>query len=98
MKNQVKFEELNEKDQYIVYTANDILWLWRELIRADKEGRGWHELRARQAYQDAILAMKRHGLISDYDCLEVRVKVNGCWYSDRRQLTFVQTGPEVPAD
>jgi hypothetical protein len=92
----VKFDKLSEKDQRIVWHANDMLWLWRDLNNRDPDGRGFYELKARQAYHDALLSLKHNGLIDDYDCLEVRTSINGNWYSERRSCKFVQTGPSVP--
>jgi hypothetical protein len=95
MGKKVKFDKLSREEQLIVFHANDVLWLWRELIRQDTEGRGWHEHRARQAYQDCMQSLQHNGLIESYDCDKVRTKIQGEWYSDRRTLDFVQTGPEV---
>ncbi len=90
----VKFDELPLKDQQIVWHANDMLWLWRDLNN-QKQGDSWFELKAKQAYHDCLLSLKGVGLIEDYDCVRVQTKVGGVWYSDRRQLFFVQTGPAV---
>lgn len=83
-----KFDELPLKDQRIVWHANEMLWLWRDLNQQDTEGLGWFEVRARQAYHDCLLSLRNKGLIEDYDCTEVRTKVGGVWYSDRYQLKF----------
>ena len=95
MGKKVEFDKLSREEQLIVFHANDVLWMWRELIRQDTEGRGWYEHRARQAYQDCMQSLRHNGLIESYDCDKVRTKIQGEWYSDRRTLDFVQTGPEV---
>lgn len=69
----------------IATTANDILWLWRELIL---EGNEWHEVKAKQSYHDALNAMKANGLIEDFDVVNVRVRINGEWDSSRREIEF----------
>jgi hypothetical protein len=90
----VMFDELPLKDQQIVWHANDMLWLWRDLSN-QKPGDSWFEQKARQAYHDCLLSLKHVGLIEDYDCVRVQTKVGGVWYSDRRQLSFEQTGSIV---
>jgi len=70
----------------IIYHANDMLWLWRDLTNRCPDGEGagsYHELRARQAYHDSLLSLKRVGLIENYDVVNIRVMVEGKWYSDR---------------
>ena len=89
------FKKLSTEDQLIVFHANDVLWLWRELVNQDTDGRGWYEHRARQAYQDCMQSLKHNGLIESYDCVEVRTKIHGEWYSDRREGEFIPKGPEA---
>ena len=83
------FDDLPDHVQRTIFHANDMLWLWRELNKQDKDGRGWYELKARQAYHDALLSLKRCGLIESYDCVDIRTKVNGQWYPNRQKLVFV---------
>lgn len=81
----------------IACCANDILWLWNDLIKEAEasERPMWHKIDARQAYQDSLNSMKANGLIEDYDVVSIRVKIDGEWRKDRRSLHFIQTGPEI---
>lgn len=90
-----KFEKLERWQQLIIYHANDMLWFWHDLNEQDLAGNGWHEQRARQAFHDALLSLKAQKLIEDYDVSQIRVKVGGEWYSNRRQDRFVASGPEI---
>lgn len=58
---------MNKSDKAKIERAGrSVLLLWKELI--DKSnGDCWYEVRARQAYQDSINAMKAAGLISNYN-------------------------------
>ena len=104
MSNKTKFAKLSPKDQKIVWHANGMLWLWRELNQRDTKGQGWYEQKARQAYHDCLLSLRHNGLIEGYDCVSVRTKIDGEWYSERKQLSFVPTksastttqSPELP--
>jgi hypothetical protein len=84
----------------IVWTALDILWMWRELVRESEKQTerdpSWYKYDVRQAYQDAMNSMMHNELIETFDVSECRVKIGGVWRNDRRGLRFVQTGPAVP--
>lgn len=88
MSNQEKmttvFEKLSTDDQLMVFHANDILWLWHQLVRQDTDGRGWYERRAREAYQDCLQSLVRYGFIESFDVIRVETKIHGEWYSNRR--------------
>ena len=82
----------------IVWTANDILWLWRGLVmESDKQfdNPGFYKYDVKQAYQDALNSMQHNGLIETYDVVKCQVKIGGVWRNDRIGLRFVQTGPAV---
>ena len=84
-------KKLSDTQMRVVYHANDMLWFWKDLTDRCPEGKGagsFYELRARQAYHDSLLSMKRVGLIESYDVVNTRVMVDGEWYSDRYQLKF----------
>jgi len=88
--------ELSDKDRRIIYHANDMLWFWRSLNQLDPKGSGgFYEQRARQAYHDSLLSLKNNELIDGYDVVGVSTLLGGKWYSDRRELKFVPTGPEI---
>ena len=88
-KKKTEFDKLSAQEQRMVFHANGLLWLWRELVRQDVDGLGWHERTARLAYGDSLRSLKDYGFIENYDVVEVRTKINGRWYSDRRQYEFV---------
>lgn len=94
---------MNARDKlHVIHMANDVLWLWREVVREadrqepEEQRRCWYKHDARQAYQDAMQSMKRHELIEDYDMLKVAVKVDGQWRDDRYQAKFVPNGKAIP--
>lgn len=94
---------MNKQDKTnVAHTANDILWLWREVIQEadrnepDEARRCWYKHGVRQAYQDTLQAMKRHGLIEDYDVVKVAVKIDGNWDASRYQPKFKPRGKAIP--
>lgn len=94
---------MNKQDKAnVAHAANDILWLWREVIQeADRNEpeelkRCWYKHDVRQAYQDTLIALQRNGLIEDYDVQKVAVKIDGRWDASRRELVFKPNGKSVP--
>ena len=94
-------KKLSDTQMRVIFHANDMLWLWRDLTNRCPDGKGagsFYEFRARQAYQDSLISMKRVGLIESYDAVNIRVKVDGEWYSDRHEVTFVPKKGESNGD
>lgn len=76
----------------IIHYANDMLQMWSNLIKDANasENPSWYKYEVRQAYQDSLNGLVANGLIETYDVVDIRVKLDGVWRSDRRNLTFVE--------
>lgn len=71
---------LNIAEEQVANTALSILILWKMVIDEgeknypnDVNKQQWHQVYMRQAYQDAINAMRANALITDFDVLSLSV-------------------------